>query len=94
MDQDRRLCLIASNDAAPVHKRHRQGVVEPEWKKANAPIDSRSIRPHVVALVRIIGCPQRISKTHGRAANGAADCGEIPPSGGSFCRSRNQISGF
>jgi hypothetical protein len=26
MDQDRRLCLIASNNAAPVHKRYRQGL--------------------------------------------------------------------
>jgi hypothetical protein len=36
-----------------------RGVVQPEWKKANAPIDPRSIRPKVVALVRIIGCPDR-----------------------------------
>jgi hypothetical protein len=33
--------------------------VEPEWKKANAPVDPANIRPRMVAPVRIIGCPER-----------------------------------
>jgi hypothetical protein len=54
---DQRLCLIASNNAAPVQKRHRQGAVEPgsnQWK--GAPADRGSIRPRAVAPVRSISC--------------------------------------
>jgi hypothetical protein len=56
MDQNRRLCLIASNNATlrtRRSKRHRMGIVEPAVKVAgvfNHQRDPVSIRPHALVL--------------------------------------------